>query len=39
MEKYKPGDILKVIIPHYPNDEEWLVITNSYTIDKLITVL
>lgn len=34
MEKYKSGDVLKVIIPNYPNDEEWLVITNCYTIDK-----
>lgn len=33
MEKYKPGDILKVIIPNYPNNEEWLVLTNCYTID------
>lgn len=33
MEKYKPGDILKVIVSNYPNNEEWLVITNSYTID------
>ena len=33
MEKYKSGDVLKVIIPNYPNDEEWLVITNCYTID------
>lgn len=33
MEKYKPGDILKVIVPNYSNNEEWLVITNCYTID------
>lgn len=33
MEKYKPGDILKVIVSNYPNNEEWLVITNSYTVD------
>lgn len=33
MEKYKSGDILKVIVPNYPNNEEWLVITNCYTVD------
>ena len=36
MEKYKPGDILKVIVPNYPNNEEWLVITNCYTVDTTI---
>lgn len=33
MEKYKPGDILKVIVSNYPNNEEWLVITNCYVIE------
>lgn len=33
MEKYKPGDILKVIVSNYPNNEEWLVITDCYTVD------
>lgn len=33
MEKYKAGDILKIIIPNYPNNEEWLVITDCYTVD------
>jgi len=33
MEKYKSGDILKVIVSNYPNNEEWLVITNCYTVD------
>lgn len=33
MEKYKSGDVLKVIIPNYPNDDEWLVLTDCYTID------
>lgn len=33
MEKYKSGDVLKVIVPNYPNDDEWLVLTDCYTID------
>lgn len=30
MEKYKSGDILKVIVP---NNEEWLVINNCYVVE------
>lgn len=37
MEKYKSGDILKVIVPNYPNNEEWLVLTNYYTIETTIS--
>jgi hypothetical protein len=37
MEKYKSGDILKVIVSNYPNNEEWLVITNCYTIDTTVS--